>query len=155
MPHALNSPRVRLLVVDADVGRATALARSAQAIGCKTAVAFGPGMAQRVAELFGPDLVLLDLALDAPEEDAARLLAELRRTADLGRRALYAGMAVDPVQLRHAMAAPAGLDRLLHKPVPARALHELVTEARERALERELRLPQPGSPRDEPARDHA
>src|SRR4051812_4136963 len=54
-------PELRALVVDDNVDAATSLSYLLQLLGCKTAVAFGGGMGLRVAQLFQPAIVFLDL----------------------------------------------------------------------------------------------
>lgn len=152
MPPALTMLplRSRVLIIDADVSAASALSRAAQALGCKTAVAFGAGMALRVAELFAPDLILLDLDQELPGQDAAGLLARMRADGSPAARALCAGMTAAPQRFGSDAAAVSGLDHLVHKPVPGRTLHELVAQVRERS---ELHLVRPKGVVHE--RDHA
>ncbi|MGE5865819.1 MAG: hypothetical protein ACM32J_12080 [Rhizobacter sp.] len=150
MPPALTMLplRTRVLIIDADVSAASALSRAAQALGCKTAVAFGAGMALRVAELFVPDLILLDLDQELPGQDAAGLLARMRADGSPAARAVCAGMTAAPQ--RFGSDAVPGIDHLVHKPVPGRTLHELVALVRERS---ELNLVRPKGVVHE--RDHA
>jgi DNA-binding response OmpR family regulator len=125
--------RSRVLIVDADVAAASALSRAAQAFGCKTAVAFGGGMALRVAELFTPDLILLDLDLELPGQDVDDLLAQMRADGGPASRALCVGMTATPQGMGTDVGGFMGVDHLVHKPVPGRVLHDLIAEVRERS----------------------
>lgn len=146
-PLTLPPVRSRVLIIDSDVAAASALSRSAQAFGCKTAVAFGAGMALRVAQLFVPDLVLVDLDAELPGQGTADLLDQIRADQGPATRALCAGMTSAPHRFGGDIG---GIDHLIHKPVPGRTLHELIAEVRERS---QLRLPRPpGVPHH---RDHA
>lgn len=135
MSTAVNMPplRSRVLIVDADVAAASALSRAAQVFGCKTAVAFGAGMALRVAELFTPDLVLLDLDLELPGQDVGALLAQMRADGGPATRALCVGMTAAPERFATGASDLMGVDQVVHRPVPGRILHDLIAEVRERS----------------------
>jgi CheY-like chemotaxis protein len=84
------SAMLNVLVVDEDEAAATVLADLIQVAGCRTAVAFGPAMAVRVARLCLPMLLLLDLkALGSGAQDVVRALRGIRGLAP---QALFVGM---------------------------------------------------------------
>lgn len=122
---------LRALVVDDSVDEATSLSYVLQLLGCKTAVAFGGSMALRVAELFQPTIVFLDLQM--PGADGVAVLAQARSLGGPIGRALFVcltGRSDDTTEQR---CMDAGFDRFVTKPMEASALHEILLEARQRA----------------------
>src|SRR6476619_4006472 len=57
---------LRVLVVDDDIAAANSLSYLLQIAGCPTAVAYGGEMGVRIAQLFKPALVFLDLDMPGP-----------------------------------------------------------------------------------------
>lgn len=71
-----QNKELRILVVDDNVDAATSFAYLLQTLGCKTAVAFGGVTGVRIAELFQPHMVVVDL--DMPGMDGCEVLTFLR-----------------------------------------------------------------------------
>lgn len=121
---------LRVLIVDDNVDAATSLSYLLQMIGCKTAVAFGGEMGVRVADLFQPALLLIDLNM--PGIDGCELLARIRALD--GRPAL--AMAVCLTGTAQAgdeeRCRGAGFDHFASKPLEPQALSELLLLARAR-----------------------
>jgi CheY-like chemotaxis protein len=129
MPAELDSRKeVRALVVDDNVDAATSLSYLLQLLGCKTAVAFGGTMGLRVAQLFQPSIVFLDL--DMPRPDGCKVLADVRKLDGPVAAALFVCLTGrdDPNDERRCL--DAGFDRFVRKPTEPGVLGELLIEAR-------------------------
>lgn len=124
-----DSPvEVRALVVDDSVDAATSLAYLLQILDCRTAVAFGGPMALRVAQLFRPAIVFLDL--DMPGQDGFEVLAALRKDEGPVATALVVCLSGRSEDERRCL--DAGFDRFVSKPIQPSVLHDLLVEARRR-----------------------
>ena len=80
------SPELRALVIDDNIDAANALSYLLQLHGCRTAVAFGGSTGLRIAQLFKPVVVFLDLEMSG-EDGGVR---PDRRGAVIERRLLLA-----------------------------------------------------------------
>ena len=132
-------PELRALVVDDNVDAATSLSYLLQLLGCKTAVGFGGVMGVRVAHLFQPAIVFLDL--DMPGPDGCEVLNELKKLEGQISNVLYVCLTgrSEPGDEERCIAA--GFDRFISKPMEPAALHALLGEARDRAAEFSERKP--------------
>jgi CheY-like chemotaxis protein len=133
MPTDSDSPvELRALVVDDNVDAATSLSYILQLLGCKTAVAFGGAMGLRVAQLFQPAVVFLDIGM--PGQDGFEVLAEARRVGAMaGAYLVCLTGRSDPSDERACL--DAGFDRFVKKPMEADVLHDVLVEARKRVNE--------------------
>jgi CheY-like chemotaxis protein len=127
------SHELRILVVDDSLDAAHALAGVLELLGCRTAVAFGGTMALRIAQLFRPDVVILDLDLGAADGDGCDVLRTMRSDVE-GADAIHfvclTGCRDDGVEAR---CLAAGFDRFYAKPIEPAALAGVVD--RQRAAE--------------------
>lgn len=122
---------LRVLIVDDDIDTATSFSYVLQILGCKTAVAFGGSMGLRVAQLFQPGLVFLDLGM--PGGDGCETLLAARSIEGPVASAMYVCLTGrdDPAEERRCLEA--GFDRFVSKPMDASLLPDLLAEARTRA----------------------
>jgi CheY-like chemotaxis protein len=122
---------LRVLIVDDDIDTATSFSYVLQILGCKTAVAFGGAMGLRVAQLFQPNLVFLDLGM--PGADGRETLIAARAMEGPVSSAMFVCLTgrSDPDEERRCLEA--GFDRFVSKPMDASLLPEVLAEARARA----------------------
>ncbi len=121
---------LRVLVIDDDVDAANSLSYLLQIAGYPTAVAYGGEMGLRIAKLFKPALVFLDLQM--PGGDGCEVLAEAKRDGTLP-RALYVCLtgSAEPAARNTCLAA--GFNFFIPKPMPPEALGEILRAARSHA----------------------
>lgn len=117
---ALSAAPVRILIVDDDIKSSDSLEIMFHAAGySETRVAYSGHAALAIADVFRPDVVLLELSLlDMSGYKVARLLRERAQSHDLRLIALTSGR-------EHAgrgLARLAGFERYLLKPITARDL---------------------------------
>ncbi|MBL0728583.1 response regulator [Piscinibacter sp. HJYY11] len=117
---------IRALVVDDHVDVANITCELLQELGCKTAAAFGGITGARLAELFKPDIVFLDIGM--PDLDGHGALSRIR---DAGRvDAVFVCMTGrDDPELRE-RSLQAGFDHFLTKPVEPEVFERLVDQVR-------------------------
>jgi CheY-like chemotaxis protein len=128
---AAPSPELRVLVVDDNVDGATTLAYLLQLLGCKTAVAFDGANAVRVAQVFQPHLLIIDLVMRGG--NGCQALASIRQAGAFAPGAYFVCLtALDDPRTR-AMCADAGCDRLCAKPIDAPEMSEILAVGRQRA----------------------
>ena len=127
---------LRVLVIDDDIDTAHSLSYLLQISGYPTAVAYGGAMGLRLAQLFKPALVFLDLQM--PGDDGCEVLAAARRDGTLP-RALYVCLTgiAETSAPKHCLAA--GFDFFVQKPMQPEALNEILRAARSHAGLRRLR----------------
>lgn len=130
---------LRALVIDDNVDAATSLSYLLQLLGCKTAVAFGGETGLRVAQLFQPTLMFLDL--DMPGRDGYEVIAEARRFDGPVAQALFVCLTARNESTDEQRCLDAGFDRFLTKPMKPGALQLLLEEARERLVAKQRNLP--------------
>ncbi|HLL17829.1 MAG TPA: response regulator [Rubrivivax sp.] len=130
MPDEATPPELRVLIVDDEIDTATSFSYVLQILGCKTAVAFGGAMGLRVAQLFQPNLVFIDLGM--PGADGCETLAAVRGLEGAVASAMFVCLTgrSDADEQR---CLQAGFDRFVNKPMDAALLPELLAEARSRA----------------------
>ncbi|WP_161974510.1 response regulator [Piscinibacter terrae] len=124
------SVELRALVVDDNIDAATSLGYLLQLLGCKTATAFDGVSALRVAQVFQPGIVFLDL--DMPGPDGCEVLAQARALEGPVARALFVCFTgrSEPADERRCLEA--GFDRFLPKPMEPAVLQELLSHAHRR-----------------------
>lgn len=114
----------RVLVVDDNVDVARALSGLLQLMGCKTVIAFGSVMACRIAQLFKPNVVIVDFALAG--EDACTVLRLLMRCEPSISRALRICMSGRPEPDLRQRSLEAGFDHFIAKPIEGPLLGQLL-----------------------------
>jgi CheY-like chemotaxis protein len=121
---------LRVLVVDDDIAAANSLSYLLQITGCPTAVAYGGEMGVRIAQLFKPALVFVDLQM--PGANDWTVFSEARLEGRLP-RALYVCLTegLDPAARDKCLSA--GFDFLVPKPLQAESLGEILRAARSHA----------------------
>lgn len=128
-----DGAELRVLVVDDNVDAATSLSYLLQLLGCKTATAFGGHMACRVARLFQPSLVVLDL--DMPGPDGCAVLQALQEQDDGPVNALYVCLTGRNEPGDRQRCLEAGFHHFHSKPLLPEELAALLAEARQRLVQ--------------------
>jgi CheY-like chemotaxis protein len=117
---------VRALVVDDHVDVASAVCELLQLMGCKTAAAFGGITGARLAELFRPEIVFMDLGM--PDLDGEGALSRIRQAGRVD--AVFVCMTGrDDPELRE-QSLQAGFDHFLTKPVEPEVFERLIEQVR-------------------------
>ena len=129
-PEFAQSKELRVLVVDDNLDAATSLTYLLQILGCKTAVAFGGLMALRVAQLFQPALVFLDL--DMPGPDGCEVLAQIRQMEGPVSDALFVCLTGRDDPSDEERCRKAGFDRFVSKPIEPELLQAVLAQAASR-----------------------
>jgi CheY-like chemotaxis protein len=137
MEDAAANPEVRVLVVDDNVDAATSLGYLLQLMGAKTAVAFGGDMALRLAQLFQPMLILVDLRM--PGLDGCQVMREARALPGVSPRTLFVCFSASRDEADRQRCLDAGFDFFVSKPVDPAELAGILGTAQER-LRRESRV---------------
>jgi CheY-like chemotaxis protein len=135
---------LRALVVDDNVDAATSLSYLLQLLGCKTAVAFGGTMALRVAQLFQPSLVFLDL--DMPGQDGCETLVEIRNLGGAVSSALFVCLTGRSEPADEKRCLDAGFDHFVAKPMEPDVLREVLEEAGKKAARADQASPHAFNP---------
>lgn len=125
-------PDLSVLVVADNVDAATSRSYLLQLLGCKTAVAFGATMGLRVAQLFQPALVLLDL--DMPGQDGCEVLAEAKKENSNLCNAWSVCLTGRDHPEDEERCIRAGFDLFVRKPLEPAAMQAILIDARRRAL---------------------
>ncbi len=118
-----SSPRRRILVLDDNRDSAESLAMLLRLVGHDVRTVHDGRQALVVAEIYGPDLVLLDIGL--PGMDGYEVARRLRAQPWIGQTKLVALTGFGGEEDRR-QAQSAGLDHHLVKPVDLDALRELL-----------------------------
>jgi CheY-like chemotaxis protein len=121
---------LRVLIVDDSVDAATSLSYLLQMIGCKTAVAFGGEMGVRVAELFQPALMFLDLNM--PGHDGCEVLARIKLLPGNVARAMSICLTATGQVDDEQRCLAAGFDQFIQKPLDPHALSDMLRLAHAR-----------------------
>jgi two-component system CheB/CheR fusion protein len=125
-----NPPELRVLVIDDNLDGAISFSYLLQVIGCRTSTAFGGEMGARVAQLFQPVLVFIDLNMPGP--DGCEVVSQLRQMGG----GLSEAVCVCLTATGHVDEMPrclaAGFDRFLQKPLEPADLADLIQLARSR-----------------------
>ncbi len=124
------SSELRVLIVDDHVDCASSLGCILETMGCRTATAFGGDMGLRMASLFKPDLVFLDLEM--PGANGCEVLAEVRRLGEPLSEAMYVCLTGTQTARAEAQCAAAGFDEFVRKPISYLALARIVARAHDR-----------------------
>jgi CheY-like chemotaxis protein len=124
------SSDLRVLIVDDHVDCASSLGCLLETMGCKTATAFGGAMGLRMAMLFKPDLVFLDLEM--PGANGCEVLAELRRLGAPASQAMVVCLTGTGTARAEEQCIAAGFDEFVRKPISYLTLTHIVERARDR-----------------------
>ena len=127
MTAPTTSAECRVLVIDDNIDAATSLSYLLQMLGCKTAVAFGGATALRVAELFRPQIVFLDL--DMPGDNGIEVLQRLKLQEIDAAGAYYVCLTGRSEPEDEAKALGAGFDRFVRKPMGPDTLAAILQSA--------------------------
>jgi two-component system CheB/CheR fusion protein len=118
---------LRALVVDDHVDVANVTCALLQSMGCKTAAAFGGITGARLAELFKPDIVFLDLGM--PDLDGEGALSRIREAGRVDAVFVCVTGRDDPALRERSLQA--GFDHFLTKPVEPETFERLVEQVRQ------------------------
>jgi len=124
------SSELRVLIVDDHVDCASTLGCILETMGCRTATAYGGAMGVRMALLFKPDLVFLDLEM--PGANGCEVLADIRSLGGPVAEALFVCLTGTQTARAEEECAAAGFDEFVRKPIAYRALARIVARARDR-----------------------
>jgi CheY-like chemotaxis protein len=130
MEDARAAPEVRVLVVDDNVDAATSLGYLLQLMGAKTAVAFGGDMALRLARLFQPMLILVDLRM--PGLDGCQVMREARALPGVAPDTLFACFSATRDEADRRRCLDAGFDFFVSKPVDPAELARILSATQAR-----------------------
>lgn len=130
MDDVQAAPEVRVLVVDDNVDAATSLGYLLQLMGAKTAVAFGGDMALRLARLFQPMLILVDLRM--PGLDGCQVMREARALPGGEPETLFVCFSATRDEADRQRCLEAGFDYFVSKPVDPAELARILRAAQER-----------------------
>ncbi|MBW8758762.1 MAG: response regulator [Burkholderiales bacterium] len=122
---------LRILVIDDEIDSATSLTTILQSLGHRTTCAFGGEMGTRIAQLFRPHLVFIDLAM--PGSGGCEVLSEIRRALAPEDEPMFICLTGDSSEEAEARCREAGFHRFVRKPMPAQDLLEILAEATDRA----------------------
>ena len=134
---------LRVLVIDDDIDAAHSLSYLLQISGYPTAVAYGGKMGLRLAQLFKPALVFLDLQMAG--EDGCEVLSRAQQDGALP-HALYVCLTGSTEAAAQAKCLAAGFHFFVHKPMQPEALGEILRAARSHAGLRRVKPPVSGLP---------
>ena len=130
MEDARAAPEVRVLVVDDNVDAATSLGYLLQLMGAKTAVAFGGEMALRLARLFQPKLILVDLRM--PGLDGCQVMREARALPGVEPDTLFVCFSAARDESDRQRCLDAGFDFFVSKPVDPAELARILGVTQQR-----------------------
>jgi CheY-like chemotaxis protein len=142
---------LRVLVIDDDVDAANSLSHLLQISGHPTAIAYGGRMGLRIAQLFKPALVFIDLQV--PGEDGCEVLAKAKRSGILP-RALYVCLTGSAEPDARSKCLAAGFSFFIPKPITGEAMGEILRAARAHAGLRRRASPGNGLPEIRDRRAH-
>lgn len=118
---------LRILVIDDEIDSATSLTSILQALGHRSTCAFGGEMGTRIAQLFRPHLVFLDLAM--PGSGGCEVLSEIRQVLPPEDEPMFVCLTGHSSDEAEARCRQAGFHRFVRKPMPAQELLEILEEA--------------------------
>ncbi|HVK18459.1 MAG TPA: response regulator [Fimbriiglobus sp.] len=113
------NPPLRVLCVDDYHDSADSMAMLLEMLGCEVEVSYGGAAALALADVFRPDVCLLDINM--PGMDGCELARQLRQHL-AGRRLLLVAMTALGSESHRGLTADAGFDLHLTKPVEISAL---------------------------------
>jgi CheY-like chemotaxis protein len=117
---------VRVLVVDDLVDHADSLCAMLEAFGCRTCQAYGAATAMRMAELFHPDILMIDFHM--PGATGCELLSELRTLSPLLDRAIFIAISGDREAEPGCLGA--GFDFFFLKPIDPQQLDAVLFQTK-------------------------
>jgi CheY-like chemotaxis protein len=123
-----SPPELRVLVIDDNLDAAISFSYLLQVIGCRTSTAFGGEMGARVAQLFQPTLVFVDLNMPGP--DGCEVVSQLRQMGGSLSGAVCVCLTATGHADEEARCLAAGFDRFLRKPLEPSDLADLIELAR-------------------------
>jgi len=125
-----SESELRVLVIDDNLDGAISFSYLLQVIGCRTSTAFGGEMGMRVAQLFQPVLVFIDLHMPGP--DGCEVVGKLREMGGSLSQAICVCLTATGQLDDEPRCLAAGFDRFLQKPLEPAALADLIQLARDR-----------------------
>ncbi|MGM9486375.1 response regulator [Ideonella sp. YS5] len=125
-----SASELRVLVIDDNLDGAVSFGYLLQVIGCRTSTAFGGEMGLRVAQLFQPVLVFIDLHMPGP--DGCEVVTQLREMGGSLSKAICVCLTATGHLDEEPRCLAAGFDRFLQKPLEPAALADLIQLARDR-----------------------
>jgi CheY-like chemotaxis protein len=128
-----SPPELRVLVIDDNLDAAISFSYLLQVIGCRTSTAFGGETGARVAQLFQPVLVFIDLNMPGP--DGCEVVSQLRQMGGGLADALCVCLTATGHIDQEARCLAAGFDRFLQKPLEPAVLADLIAMARARQVQ--------------------
>ena len=124
------SSELRVLIIDDHVDCASSLGCLLETMGCRTATAYGGDMGRRMAMLFRPDLVFLDLEM--PGANGCEVLAEIRSRGGAASEAMFVCLTGTQTARAEEHCAAAGFDEFVRKPISYLGLADIVARAHAR-----------------------
>lgn len=121
------SAELRILVIDDEIDFATSLTSILQSLGHRTTCAFGGDTGTRIAQLFRPQLVFLDLAM--PGSGGCEVLSGIRQALPAEDGPMFVCLTGDSSEEAEERCRRAGFHRFVRKPMPAQELLEILEEA--------------------------
>jgi CheY-like chemotaxis protein len=128
--------QLRVLVVDDEIDSATSLVSLLQSLDCHAACAFGGDTGTRIAELFAPDLVFLDLEM--PGSSGFEVLETIKTAYRPGIEPMFVCLTGSVGAGVEDRCWSAGFHRFVRKPMLHREMREILDQARERTAHIEL-----------------
>jgi len=121
------SAELRILVIDDEIDSATSLTGILQSLGHRTTCAFGGDTGTRIAQLFRPHLIFLDLAM--PGSGGCEVLSGIRRALAPEDEPMFVCLTGHSSEEAEDRCRQAGFHRFVRKPMPAQELLEILEEA--------------------------
>jgi len=123
----LMSAELRILVIDDEIDSATSLTSILQSLGHRTTCAFGGDTGTRIAQLFRPHLIFLDLAM--PGSGGCEVLSGIRQALPPDDEPMFVCLTGDSSEEAEDRCRQAGFHRFVRKPMPAQELLEILEDA--------------------------
>jgi CheY-like chemotaxis protein len=128
--------QLRVLVVDDEIDSATSLMSLLQSLDCHATCAFGGDTGARIAQLFTPDLVFLDLEM--PGSSGFEVIENIKGTCRPGMEPMFVCLTGSERPGVESRCWSAGFHRFVRKPMLHRELRTILGQARTRAAHIEL-----------------
>ena len=130
MMNEMDTPALRVLVVDDHVDSADSLSHLLEALGCRAVPAYDAASALKASGSLLPQVVFLDLHLG--QENGCQVLSALRWTFPRGREPIVVCLTGHGDPQTEAHCRQAGFELFLMKPISLDLLRGVLERARER-----------------------